>query len=120
MMACFASFTMGEPAAMSLDRFAALDPATRKQPIQSGGGYQMTWLKDAHKPVWIAYFRCRKIQKFGNQFVGVPVPGVLDIRFSLPAGRYKGRLIDLNQGVEESVEVNGVQSFTMPNTRDDF
>jgi hypothetical protein len=114
------AFTMNEPAAMSLEQFATLDPATRKQPIQSVGTYQMTWLKDAHNPVWIAYFRSRRIQQFGNQFVGVPVPGVLDIRFSFPTGRYKGRLIDLNQGVEDSVEVNGVQSFTIRNTRDDF
>jgi hypothetical protein len=43
-----------------------------------------------------------------------------DIRFSLPNGRHKGRLIDLHQGVEEPVEVNGIRIFTMPNTRDDF
>ncbi|MBZ5583506.1 MAG: hypothetical protein LAQ30_15120 [Acidobacteriia bacterium] len=91
------AFSLSEKG-MTLDAFAALDPARLKRPLWAGAGCQMTWLKDAHNPLWIGYVRKREIRGFGGQFAGVPKAGPLIIRFDLPRGKYVVRLIDLNTG----------------------
>lgn len=91
------AFSLSEKG-ITLDAFAALDAARLKRPFQADGGYQTTWLKDARNPLWIAYFRKRKVQGFGGHFVGVPVEDRLQIRLNLPRGRYAARVIDLNTG----------------------
>lgn len=99
------AFTMGGRGAMSLEEFAALDPAKLKRPLQATGGYQLTWLKDAKSPLWIGYLRRRKIQGFGTKrihYVGVPEEGELAIKLDLPAGRYRVRLISLGADRLES------------------
>jgi hypothetical protein len=114
------AFAIDDPAAMPLDRFAALDSANLNLPLDCRGGYQTTWLKDARHPVWIFYFRSRRVEQFGNHFAGVPVPATLDLRFHLPKGRHRGRIIDLNTGGEEPIEVNAQAKFTIPRTSDDY
>lgn len=96
------AFTMGRRGAMPLEQFLAREAAAFRRPIRAEGGYQLTWLKDAKSPLWIAYLRKRHIQGFGTRrkhYVGVPEEGRLEIRFELPPGRmYRARLINLNAG----------------------
>jgi hypothetical protein len=73
-------FGLNQKNGMSLEKFAALDPALVQRPIQAIGGYQMTYLKDARNPLWMAYFRKRKTQRFGSHWVGVPDTAPLEIR----------------------------------------
>jgi hypothetical protein len=91
------AFSLSEKG-MSLDDFAALDPGRVRRPIQTDGGYQMRWLKDARNPLWLAYFRKRSVRGFGGHFAGVPEEGRLQIRLDLPRDRYTVQVIDLNTG----------------------
>jgi hypothetical protein len=106
---------------MTLDEFALFDPATVQRPIQAVGGYQLAWLKDARNPLWIAYLRNRRVHGFGRHFVGVPEEAPLEIRLSLPGGRYRARLINLNEGRMENRMVKAVDSIKVSErSSDDF
>ncbi len=66
-------------------------------PIRARGGYQVAWMGDRARRVWVAYLRSRKVGAFGTQFLGVPVPRRLDLDFDLPPGEYHVALIDLER-----------------------
>lgn len=115
------AFEMRPGKGMSLDRFAALDPAGLERPIQAVGGYQMTYMQDARNPLWIAYFRKRRVQAFGRHYVGVPEEGALEIRLELPRGRYRAWLINLSTDQLEPRPVSARDSIKLPRkTSDDY
>ena len=115
------AFRMRSGKGLSLEKFAALDPAGLERPIQAIGGYQMTYLKDARNPLWIAYFRKRRVQAFGRHYVGVPDDGPLKIRLELPRGRYQAWLINLSADKLESRAVGAKDNIKVSDkTRDDY
>lgn len=114
-------FVLNQKNGMSLAKFAALDPATVQRPIQAIGGYQMTYLKDARNPLWMAYFRKRKTERFGSHWVGVPDTAPLEIRFDLPGGRHSARLLNLSTGKMETRSVNAKDAWPVAaNSSDDY
>lgn len=115
------AFTIGQPKALSLADFAALDLAKLPHPIQAVGGYQLTYLKDANNPVWIAYLRNRKMQTFGEHHVGVPEQAPLELKFDLPKGSYHVRIINLNANREESRSLKAKDTLKLSEkTSDDY
>jgi hypothetical protein len=106
---------------MTLDEFATFDPSRIPSPIRVSGGYQLSYMKDARSPLWIAYLRKRRIQGFQSHFVGVPEAAPLEIALHLPRGRYTARLINLSANRAESRLVSASDLFQIsPNTSDDY
>jgi hypothetical protein len=95
------AFAMGGGRSMSIERFLSLDASRFDRPIRAGGGYECAWMKDANRPLWIAYFRRRRVREYGRHFVGVPDAGPLEIRLDLPKGSYRARLIDPGAAYDE-------------------
>jgi len=114
-------FTLDGKGGIPLDQFADLDLARARRAIKAAGGYQMRYLKDAHNPLWLAYFRKRRVLAFGSHYVGVPEAAPLEIRLELPRGRYTMRLLNLNSGKMATMAADAGQVFTVsPNTSDDY
>ena len=114
------AFVMGGVKATPLEEFAASDPAKFDHPIRAIGGYQLTYLKDAHNPLWIAYLRKRKVLTYaapiGDHHIGVPDDAPLELKFDLPKGRYNLRIINLTENREESRRVEA--NSTLPVSKD--
>lgn len=107
------AFTMDRKGAMSLEDFVAADAAKFQRPIQAIGGYQLTWLKDAKSPLWLAYLRKRRIETYKSHHVGVPEEAPLEVRFDLPKGRYRVRLIDLTADRDETRSISSTDSLKL-------
>jgi hypothetical protein len=114
-------FTLDDRRSMRLAEFAAMDPAKIERPLQAIGGYQMTWLKDARNPLWIAYLRKRKVERFGSHWVGTPDTASLSIKLDLPRDRYEARLLNLSTGVVENRAVQAKDAIPVSEaTSDDY
>jgi hypothetical protein len=82
-------------------------PAPARIPIRTEGGYQLAYLADEARHIWIAYMRCREFRAFDNTYLGVPVKAPLRIEFDLPGGEYTAALIDLTRNKVRRLRIRG-------------
>lgn len=114
-------YSLGQRKGISVEQFIELDPERVHRPVQAVGGYQWTWLKDARNPLWIAYFRKRRVERFGSHWVGVPESAPLEIRYVLPERGCAGRLLNFNTGSLERLELERTGAIPVsPHTSDDY
>jgi len=114
-------FTLDGGGGMALDRFLQAGPSDFRRPLQAIGGYQMTWMKDARSPLWIAYFRKRRMERYGGHWVGVPDAAPLEVKLDLPVRRLEARLLNFNSGRLENLSVERSGAFVVSqSTSDDY
>ncbi len=113
-------------AAMSLEAFTAMDLAALPRPLRADGGFQLTWMHDPNARVYIAYLRSRRIEEHHGQWIGMPNPADLTLRFNLPApapGQPSWRMTLVNLE-KDTVRVEDVQPdaavVIAERTTDDF
>ena len=71
--------------------------------------------------LWIAYFRKRRVERFGSHWAGVPEAGPLEIRYDLPERGCTGRLLNFNTGKVERLELERKGAISVsPHTSDDY
>lgn len=106
---------------MAVEEFLKLEPDRVRRPIQAHGGYQVAWLRDARNPLWIAYFRKRRLERFGSHWVGVPEAAPLEIRLETPEKALTARLLHFNRGTLETLELTGKSTIPVSSsTNDDY
>lgn len=113
-------FSVADSGGLSLDGFAALDPATLARPIRAIGGYQLAYLADPKTATWLAYLRSRKVQAFGRQYLGVRAEAPLRIELDLPPGRYQSCLIDLTSSKLRAGRVEARSAIEVGVTSHDY
>lgn len=101
----------GGGAAMSLEAFNATDLAALPRPLRADGGFQLTWMHDSEARVYIAYLRSRRIEEHRGQWIGMPNPADLTLRFNLPASAagepsWRMTLVNLETGAVRAEDVH--------------
>jgi hypothetical protein len=81
----------------ALDAYLTADLSAHAQPLASiQDGWEMSWLKDVDRPIYVAYFRSRTTRNIESVWLGEPTDRPLSVKLNLPDGNYRAYWSDVD------------------------